>query len=322
MRIQIICPSSPKTVYGNRVTAVRWSKMFHPMGHSVEISQHYGGTISDLMVAMHAQRCGDAVIEFRNRHPEKPSVLVLTGSDIYHDGANADRARQAMETADRLVIFQPLAELCVPEELRRKTRLIYQSAERTPDPPVRDRNAFLVSVVGHVREMKDPLRTALAARRLPAPSRIRVVQAGDADNGQLVERARAEAVRNPRYRYLGSIPRWKVRKLIAGSHLLVLSSRVEGGANVISEAVVDYVPVLATRIPGNVGLLGEDYPGYFDPGDTRALADLMYRAEADEDFYQELKTRCALLARVFRPETERLAWEKLIKEVAKIKRRD
>ena len=296
--------------------------MFHPMGHSVEISQHYGGTISDLMVAMHAQRCGDAVIEFRNRHPAKPSVLVLTGSDIYYDGGNADRARQAMETADRLVIFQPLAELCVPEELRRKTRLIYQSAEQTPDPPVRDRNAFLVSVVGHVREMKDPLRTALAARRLPAPSRIRVVQAGDADNGQLVERARAEAVKNPRYRYLGSIPRWKVRKLIAGSHLLVLSSRVEGGANAISEAVVDYVPVLATRIPGNVGLLGEDYPGYFDPGDTKALADLMYRAETDEDFYQELKTRCALLARVFRPETERLAWEKLIKEVAKIKRRD
>jgi len=307
------------TVYGNRVTAVRWSKMLRPLGHSVDVSQHYGGTISDLMVAMHAVRSAEAILQFRKRHPEKPSVLVLTGTDIYRDVARSAKAREAMQTADRLVIFQPLAKQVVPDELRRKVRLIYQSAEQTADAPPLDRNAFVVSVVGHVHEVKDPLRAAMASRKLPKESRIRIVQAGDADDGNLIQRARTEALKNPRYRYLGSIPRWKVRNLIAGSHLLVLSSRIEGGANALSEAIVDYVPVLATRIPGNVGILGEDYPGYFEPGDTDGLAEMMYKAETDEDFYQELKTRCALLARQFRPETERRAWEKLIKEVSRIK---
>jgi len=315
MRVQIICPASPKTVYGNRVTAVRWSKMLRALGHSVEISQHYGGTISDLLVAMHAHRSAEAVLYFRKRHPEKHSVLVLTGTDIYRDVAKSAKARQAIAIADRLVIFQPLSAEAIAEEHRKKVRLIYQSAEQTPDPGKPDRNAFVISVVGHVREVKDPLRAALASRKLPPESRIRIVQAGDADNGQLVERARAEAVKNPRYHYHGSIPRWKVRRLIATSRLLVLSSMIEGGANVISEAVVDYVPILATRIPGNVGLLGEDYPGYFEPGDTSGLAALMSRAEIDEDFYQELKTRCALLARYFRPEKEKKAWDKLIREL-------
>ncbi len=307
------------TVYGNRVTAVRWSKMLRPLGHSVDISQHYGGTISDLMVAMHAARSADAILQFRKRHPEKPSVLVLTGTDIYRDVARSAKAREAMQIADRLVIFQPLAKQVVPDELKRKVRLIYQSAEQTADAPALDRNSFVISVVGHVHEVKDPLRAAMASRKLPKESKIRIVQAGDADDGNLIQRARTEALKNPRYRYLGSIPRWKVRNLIAGSHLLVLSSRIEGGANALSEAIVDYVPVLASRIPGNVGILGEDYPGYFEPGDTEALTELMYRAETDEDFYQELKTRCALLARQFRPEAERRAWEKLIKEVSRIK---
>jgi len=320
MRVQIICPASPKTVYGNRVTAVRWSGMLRSLGHNVDISQHYGGTISDLMVAMHAFRSAEAILHFRRRHPEKHSVLVLTGTDVYRDIARSAKAREALTVADRLVVFQPLTTETLNGDLSKKARLIYQSAEQTPDVPPPDRNAFVISVVGHVRDVKDPLRAAMASRKLPKESRIRIVQAGDADDAQLVERARAEAVKNRRYRYQGSIPRWKVRQLIASSSLLVLSSKVEGGANVISEAIVDYVPILASRIPGNVGLLGEDYPGYFDPGDTKALTELMYQAESDEDFLQELKTRCALLARQFRPEKEKRAWEKLITEVTKIKK--
>jgi len=320
MRIQIICTASPISVYGDRVTALRWSEIFRDMGHAVEVAQHYGGTICDLMVALNAYRCADAVLQFRKRHPEKPSIVALTGTDIYRDVAHSPKAQEAMEVADRLVVFQPLAAQVLPEHLRKKTRLIYQSAEQTRDPTPVDRNAFVVAVVGHLRQDKDPLRTAAASRLLPETSKIRVFQAGDADDGDLVYQARQEALTNRRYRYLGSIPRWKVRQLIAGSNLLVLSSLIEGGASVISEAVVDYVPVLATRIPGNVGLLGEDYPGYFEPGDTEGLARLMYRAETDPDFYQALKTRCALLARQFRPEQEEKAWAQLIKEVAKARR--
>jgi len=294
--------------------------MLRSLGHSVDVSQHYGGTISDLLVAMHAYRSADAVHYFHKRHREKHSILVLTGTDIYRDVARSAKAREAMRLADRLVIFQPGSKDVLDEELASKCRLIRQSAEQTPDAPSLDRNAFVISVVGHIRDIKDPLRAAMASRKLPKESRIRIVQAGDADDGLLVERARAEAVRNRRYRYQGSIPRWKVRHLIAGSHLLVLSSKIEGGANVISETIVDYVPLLASRIPGNVGLLGEDYPGYFDPGDTARLTELMFQAETDEDFYQELRTRCALLARHFRPEKEKKAWDKLIRETTRIKK--
>ena len=272
------------------------------------------------MVTMHAYRGADAIIQFHKRHPEKSSVLALTGTDIYHDVPKSAKARQAMQIADRLVTFQPLSAQELPEELRSKVRLIYQSAEQTPDAEPPDRNSFVISVVGHISDVKDPLRAAMASRKLPKDSLIRVVQAGDADGADLVQRARTETVKNPRYRYLGSIPRWKVRRLIASSNLLVLSSRIEGGANVLSEAIVDYIPILASKIPGNVGLLGEDFPGYFKPGNTKELTELMIKAETDVGFYQELTTRCAMLARYFRPERERTAWNKLIKEISKVKR--
>ena len=111
MRIQIICPASPKTVFGNRVTAVRWSKTLRALGHSVDISQHYGGTISDLLVALHAYRSADAILQFRKRHPEKHSILALTGTDIYRDVPKSAKAREAMATADRLLMFHYLPEV-------------------------------------------------------------------------------------------------------------------------------------------------------------------------------------------------------------------
>lgn len=131
----------------------------------------------------------------------------------------------------------------------------------------------------------------------------------------MAARARAEERRNRRYRWLGGLPRGQVRRLIARSRLLVLSSRMEGGANVISEAVVDGTPVLASRIAGSVGLLGANYPGYFAVGDTRALTRLLARAEGDPRFYRRLKNWCARLAPRFRPARERAAWQKLIAEL-------
>lgn len=316
MRIQIICPLPPQSVYGSQVTAMRWAKMLHALDHSVEISQHYGGTISDLLVAMRAEKSAEAVIQFHKRHPNKHCFLVLNGIDLYGDGRRSGAVGEAMRVADRLITFEPLAAQAIPEEFRSKVRVMYQSAERTPSCRAADDDSFLVSVVGHLRADKDPLRAALAARRLPAGSRIRVVQAGDSEAADLLEQARAEALSNPRYRYLGPIPRWKVRQLVASSRLLVVSSLLESGPSAISEAVVDYVPVLASRVPGNVGVLGEDYPGYFPPGDTQALADLLAQAERDACFYQELKTRCALLARLFLPEREQSEWRKLLAELA------
>lgn len=91
---------------------------------------------------------------------------------------------------------------------------------------------------------------------------------------------------------------------------MVISSRLEGGANTVSEAVACGVPVLASRVDGNVGLLGENYPGYFPYGDTVALANLLLHAERDKKFYRSLKPRLDVS-----PRTEMNSWEKLFLEI-------
>ena len=156
---------------------------------------------------------------------------------------------------------------------------------------------FEVCVLGHLRPVKDPLRTAWAARLLPASSRVRVLQVGGALSEDMAEQARAEEAANPRYRWLGERPRGQALRLLARCRLLSLTSELEGGANVISEAIALGVPVVSSRIAGSLGLLGTDYPGYFPFGDTQALADLLRRAETDTDFYDACVRRVPSVVR-------------------------
>jgi len=210
------------------------------------------------------------------------------------------------------VVLQPAALAELPLAVRPKARTILQSAtapRRRPRPP---EDAFQVAVLGHLREVKDPLRTALAARELPRSSHLRVVQAGAALSPEMESAAREEERANPRYRWLGDLPRADALRLLCGSHLLCLTSRLEGGANVVSEAIVCGVPVVSSRIPGSVGLLGEDHPGYFPPGDTHALARLLRRSETDPAFLEELRRRSVERQPLFRPEAEREAWRELL----------
>ena len=196
-------------------------------------------------------------------------------------------------------------------------RVIYQSVRENPAhtvPPLDSRRDFEVSVVAHLRPVKDPFRTALAVRRLPPASRIRVLHLGAAMDARMASRAQAEMKVNPRYRWLGEQPRTRVQRILARSALCVLSSRLEGGANVLSEAIVASTPVLASRIAGSVGILGEDYAGYFRVGDSAELARLLYRAEKDPAFLARLKADCARLRPLFNPARERTAWRKLIIE--------
>ncbi len=319
MKIFLACPAPARSRKGNRVTAVRWARLLTSLGHRVTVGQNYEGTPCDVLVALHARKSSEAVRAYRRLLPHGPLVVALTGTDLYHDLRTSRRARRSLELADRLIVLQPCGVEELPAAVRGKARVVYQSVAREGSRPARRRPfrrpTFEVCVLGHLRREKDPLRAALALRRLPAASPVRVVQAGEALSPALADRARDAMARDDRYRWLGEVSRRRARQILARSDAMVISSRLEGGANVVSEAIAEGVPVLASRIPGNVGLLGSDYPGYYPVGDTRALADLLSRAASDEAFYRRLVDGVIGLRPLVAPARERAAWKELLREL-------
>jgi putative glycosyltransferase (TIGR04348 family) len=288
------------------------------LGHRVVIEEQWAGGPCDVMVALHARRSHDSIARFQREHPALPLLVALTGTDLYGDIHTDQRAKESLELATRLVVLQPLGIEELPERLRWKVRVIHQSVEWNGTPGPRPKRWFDVCVLGHLRPVKDPFRTALAARLLPPESRLRVKHVGGALSEDMAERARNEAAENPRYQWLGELSRGRALRLLARSHLLSLTSESEGGANVISEALAVSVPIVASRIPGSIGLLGPDYPGYYPVGDTRALAELLRRAEIDPNYYQALTDRCSRLAPLVDPAREREAWDALLREVVDV----
>lgn len=315
MNIAIVTPAPPGSRKGNRVTAVRWARLLRQLGHRARVCQEHPRGRWDVLVALHARRSAGAVDAFRRARPGLPVVVALTGTDLYDDIRTDPRAQRSLELATRLVVLQPLAVDELPRHLRAKARVIYQSAEAPRAAPGPRAGHFDVCVLGHLRGVKDPLLAAAASRRLPPSSRLRVLHAGAALDPGAGEGARAEAAANPRYRWLGELPRWRALRVLARSRLLVLTSRLEGGANVVSEAIAASVPVVSSHIPGSVGILGADYPGYFPAGDAGALAALLARAEGDADFYAALARRCRRLRPLVRPERERESWRRLLREL-------
>lgn len=315
MRIALITPAGPQNRTGNRNTAVRWARMLRAAGHAVAVATEWDGRPADLMLALHARRSHDSIRRFHRAHPDRPLVVVLTGTDLYRDIRQDTSAQASLRFATLLVVLQDQGPLELDAGLRGKTRVIYQSARA--GEPMRPATRFNVCVVGHLRAEKDPFRCAYALPFLPAASRIRVRHFGKA-----MDRANArEALRvnrqEPRYRWLGEVPHWRVREAMRRSHLMVISSRMEGGANVVSEALALRLPVLASDVPGNVGMLGADYAGYFPVGDEQALAALLWRAETDEAFYRLLLRQCAARRRWVTPERERKTLLAILREAAK-----
>src|SRR5262245_51389681 len=316
MKIALITPVPAQSRQGNRVTALRWARILHALSHRVIIAQEYDGASYDLMVALHARRSFAAIDCFRRLYPALPLFVALTGTDLYGDIRTSAEAQKSLELATRLILLQPKGLDELPAHLHPKVRIIYQSVSSLSRQPAKAKATFDVCVLGHLRAVKDPFRTALAARLLPATSRLRVVHVGKALSDDMATHADAEMADNPRYRWLGELPRWQALRVLARSHLLVLSSYMEGGANVISEALALGVPIVASKIAGSIGILGEDYPGYFPVADTAALAQVLDKAERDPLFYQALHAWCSHIAPLIQPIREHQAWSKLLDEVA------
>lgn len=324
LRIGIVTPAPPGTRHGNRITALRWARILRQLGHRVSVVREYTGEPFDLLLALHALRSHNSICRFRGAHPERPLIVALTGTDLYRDLRRSARAQKSLGLACRIVALQPKALEELRPELREKARVILQSAG---GKSVSDKNhesfkktkrgarSFDVCVIGHLRPVKDPFRAALASRLLPRSSRIRVLHVGKAMTKSMEQRALKEMMVNARYRWIGELSRARARRLLARSDLFILSSKMEGGANVLSEAIAERIPVLASKIAGSVGLLGEDYPGYFAVGSSIDLARAMARAETDPNFLEGLTRWVGRLGPQFSPALEKQAWSRLLAEL-------
>ncbi len=305
MKIRFLEAASVNIRNGNVVTSERWRSMFESLGHRVESYSADGGQQCDLLVVFNAYTNRQAIRDAWKSGVAGRIVICLTGTDLYRDLQEDPAAQDVLYLADQLVVLQPMGIPALPDALHGKTMVVFQSAAAPRAVVSRHEETFDVCGIAHLRSVKDPLRTACAARLLPPESRLRVMHVGKALSAEYEQAAIREVVENPRFRWFGEQSAARTAEILIGSRLLVVTSLLEGGANVVSEAIVSGIPVLGTDIPCLRGLLGDDYPGLFPVGDTVRLAELLYRAEVDSRFYDQLQARCRRESYKFDPKLEK-----------------
>lgn len=316
MKIAIVGPLGSAAHTGNKATASRWRALLIALGHKVQLSPTDASAPEcDVLIALHAGHSAKVVKDFSVRFPDRPVVLAAAGTDLYKDIHTSSKAKESLRLATRIVLLQPRAQDEIPKKYHKKCHVIFQSAKSFSNRPAPLKRFFEVCVIGHLRPVKDPFRAAMAVRNLPDHSKIKVIHLGAA----LTEATKAFAIKenamNPRYEWLGQISHPKAMSRLLRSRLLVHSSKTEGGANVVTEAIVGGVPVLSSEIPGSIGLLGDDYPGYFETGNTAQLRTLLLRAESDRDFLESLRDAVSQREHLFTPSRERDSWQQLLSEL-------
>lgn len=306
----IVTPALARANNGNWQTAHRWAQLLRP-AYRVRLAERWTDGDDTLLIALHARRSAPAIAAWRAVHPARPIVLVLTGTDLYRDIATDVNAQRSLALADALVVLNELGARQLPEALRGKAHVVLQScAARTPLPHTgRHLRALMV---GHLRDEKDPRTYWRAARRLADRRDILLDHIGAALDPALGEEAAARDAELPHFRWLGALPHATVRQRIQAAHVLVHASRMEGGAHVVIEAIRSGTPVLASRIDGNLGLLGEGYEGVFEPGDDAALATLLARCRDDADMLARLTAQLAPRAVLFAPSAEQATLRRIV----------
>ena len=320
-QLVIVSPALRDANNGNWQTARRWQRHL-TAGYRVRIVKTWPDALAErdaAMIALHARRSAGAIAAWNDAHPQRGLAVVLTGTDLYRDIATDASAQRSLELAQVLVVLQEIATQGVPESLRGKTRVIFQSTTTRP-PLAKSPHRLRAVMVGHLREEKSP-QTLFAAARLLADRRdILIDHIGLPLDPALGEEAQATMAAVPNYRWLGGLPHEAVRRRIQRAHLLIHASRIEGGAHVIMEAVASGTPVLASAVDGNIGMLGTDYAGYFPWNDAEALAALLLRcrgtgATPGETLVRHLTAQCRQRAPIFAPKRERAALHRLVEDM-------
>jgi putative glycosyltransferase (TIGR04348 family) len=300
--IVIVTPALVDANNGNWQTAQRWARMLS-RAYRVRLAVAWDGGDEAAMVALHARRSAASVALWRAARPSAPLMVVLTGTDLYRDIDIDASTMASLIKADRLVVLNQRGRDALAEDLRSKARIVLQSCALRRSL-IKTHRHLRALMVGHLREEKSPRTYFESARLLCRRTDILLDHIGSALDHDLGDEASTLMAQCPRYRWLGPLVHVDTRRRIQGAHVLVHPSRMEGGANVVIEAVRSGTPVLASRIDGNIGLLGEDYAGYFPVGDSAALATLVQRLRDEPAMLAQLERQCGLRAALFDPKQE------------------
>lgn len=303
----IVTPTTAAANNGNWQTARRWARLLS-RDYRTQIATRWSGEPADLMIALHARRSAESIAAWSGQLVKAPLVVVLTGTDLYRDIAADPVARQSLQLADRLVVLQEMGPRSLPAGLRAKSAVVFQSGARRKRLAKTPRHLRAL-MVGHLRSEKSPETWFKAARILAEREDILLDHIGAPLDDALADAALAAQADCPRYRWLGALAHAQTLKRIQRAHVLVHASRMEGGAHVVLEAVRSGTPVLASRIDGNVGMLGEDYAGYFRWGNAAQLAALLVRCREgmtapDGGLLERLADQCETRSPLFEPERE------------------
>ncbi len=314
--IVLVTPALASANNGNWQTARRWARLLAPAYRVTltDLATPAQINTADAMLALHARRSAPAILAWREAHATRPLVVVLTGTDLYRDIASDAAAQRSLVLADRLVVLNSHGARALPEAHRAKARVVLQSCSaRRPWP--KPQRHLRVLMVGHLRDEKDPQTYWRAIARLRHRGDLRFDHIGGALDPALGDEARALAAADARFRWLGALPHARTRGHIQRAHVLVHASRMEGGAHAVIEALRSGTAVLASAIDGNTGLLGDDHPGLFVPGDDAALAALLERCRDEPAILPGLLAAGERRAPLFAPEAETAALHALMAEL-------
>lgn len=279
--------------------------------YRVIVQSEWHAEPADALIALHALRSAASVSAWRAADPRAPLAVVLTGTDLYRDLPESVPARESLERADRIVVLNERAIQDLPPAFRHKAAVILQSAN-VLHRATRKGDRLDCVMVGHLRSEKDPATLWRAVALVPRGLPISIRHIGAALQPGMGREAKAAGRRDPRYRWTGPTNHGLAREAIRRAHLLVHPSIMEGGANVIVEAITAGTAVLASRMPGNLGMLGPDYPGYFEVGDAEGLAARLVELCGNPDALAALETACRKRLPLFRPAREAQAILRLV----------
>ncbi len=303
-RVVIVSPALASANNGNWQTAKRYANMLATTCTVRIVSEWDGARTDDVLIALHARRSYSSIAAWYAQRGSEGLCVVLTGTDLYRDIKQDLQAQQSLGWAKSLIVLQPAGLAELPTKFQDKTQVLFQSTSTRQTLLKTNRHVRAV-MVGHLRSEKSPQTFFEVATLLAERSDIELRHIGGEHDQVLAQQAHDTAAKHPNYQFLGARSHEQTRRYIQRSHVLVHPSVMEGGAHVIMEAICSGVPVLASRIAGNIGMLGEDYAGFFTTGDAHELAKLLIRFREDASFAAQLQMQCGQRAYLFEAARER-----------------